>query len=209
MQETEELLYTPQLHWMYTIRHIVLSVPFFLVLFIFWAVVRRYTGFYCRPEWFGCALLTYSVVKHISLAAVVIILLAFVWRIFRYLNTEYGVTNKRLIMKKGVIRVVVAEIPFDRIESIYCIQGILGRIFNYGTVYISGIGGMMPVFFMVYRPFALRRKIADIIEKNKAITVVHGDLPKAKPAVKPEPPAKEEPFFRYGTFVRVLPENRR
>jgi len=127
---------------------------------------------------------------------------------FQYLSIEYGVTNKRLIMKKGVIRLFVAEIPTDRIESIYCYQGLLGRIFRYGTLSISGIGGTLPVFKMVHRPYALRRKIVDIIEKNKTITVVHGALPKAAPPIpKPEPVAQEEPIYRYGTFVRVLPGN--
>ena len=113
-----------------------------------------------------------------------------------------------IIMKKGVIRLLVAEIPTDRIESIYCYQGLLGRLFRYGTLSISGVGGMMPVFKMVHRPYALRRKIVDIIEKNKAITVVHGEMPKAKPVVKPEPVEQEEPIHRYGTFVRVLSDNK-
>jgi hypothetical protein len=65
---------------------------------------------------------------------------------------------------------------------------------------------MMPVFYMVSRPFALRRKIADILEKNKTVTVIHGIFARGKPVPKEEPP--EEPVFRYGTFVRVLPENR-
>jgi membrane protein YdbS with pleckstrin-like domain len=211
LQEREELLYVPHLHWMYTIRHAVQSLPFFLLLLILWFAVKKYAGFIDFPGEFGGFTVTqaaYFVFKHVFLAALVVVMLIFVCRIFQYLNTEYGVTNKRLIIKKGVFRVVVAEIPFDRIESMCCVQGILGRGFNYGTVFISGVGGMMPVFFMVHRPFALRRKIADIIEKNRTVTVVHGGLPKAKPP-KPEPLPEEEPVFRYGTFVRVLPENRR
>jgi membrane protein YdbS with pleckstrin-like domain len=132
----------------------------------------------------------------------------FVCRIFLYLSAEYGVTNKRLIIKKGILRVVVAEIPTDRIESIYCVQGLFGRIFRYGTICVSGIGGKMPVFSMVCRPYALRRKIVDIIEKNKAITVVYGEMSKVRPQArpKPEPKVKPEPISRYGTFVRVLPD---
>jgi membrane protein YdbS with pleckstrin-like domain len=207
--ETEELLYKPQLHWMYTIRHMVLSVPFFLLLLFFWAVLRRHAGFFGWPEQFVSAAvirLMFTAVRCVFFTAVALVLLVFVWRIFLYLSTEYGVTNKRLIIKRGNIRLVIAEIPFDRIESIYCLRGIMGRIFNYGTICVSGVGGMMPVFYMVSRPFALRRKIADIIEKNKVVTVVHGGLPKPEPVPKKEP--AEEPVYRYGTFVRVLPEAR-
>jgi len=207
MQELEELLFAPQLHWMYIIKHMVRSLPFFITLLIIWAVFKRHGGFFCQPEGFGSFLFLNSVFKHIFLAAVIVVLVVFVCRIFLYLSTEYGVTNKRLILKKGVIRLVITEIPFDRIESISCVQGLLGRIFKYGTVYISGVGGTIPVFYMVHRPFTLRRKIAEIIEKNKAITVMHGGMPKTKPP-KPEPQVvEEEPVFRYGTFVRVLPDN--
>jgi membrane protein YdbS with pleckstrin-like domain len=207
--ETEELLYKPQLHWMFTIRHMVLSVPFFLLLLAFWVALRRENGFFGWPGEYVSAVIMqcmFSAVKHVFFAAVILVFLVFVWRIFQYLSTEFGVTNKRLIIRKGIIRVVIAEIPFDRIESIYCLRGIMGRIFNYGTICVSGVGGMMPVFYMVNRPFALRRKIADIIEKNKAVTVVHGDMPRPKPLPEPEPQSGE-PIFRYGTFVRVLPEN--
>ena len=206
MLETEELLHTPQLHWMYTIRHMVLSLPFFLILLIIWATAERKAGLFGIPGEYG-AILIQSAVKHVFLAAVVVVLLVFVWRIFRYLNIEYGITNKRLIMKRGVIRYVIAEIPTDRIESIYCLQGIMGRIFNYGTICIAGVGGRMPFFYMVCKPFALRRKIVDIVEKNKAITIIHGDIPEPPPPAKPEPEVKRDPIGRYGTFVRVLPES--
>jgi uncharacterized membrane protein YdbT with pleckstrin-like domain len=150
----------------------------------------------------------FTAVKHVFFAAAVLVLLVFVWRIFQYLSVEYGVTNKRLIIKKGIIRVVITEVPFDRIESVHCLRGIMGRVFNYGTICVSCVGGMKPVFYMVSRPYALRLKIADIIEKNKAVTVVHGRLPRGRPLPVEEPVQREEPLYRYGTFVRVLPEDR-
>jgi len=96
-QEGEELLYLPRLHWMYTVRHMVLSLPFFLVLLIMWAVIKANAG----PGWImgvGAALVFISVIKYVLLAAIIVALLVFVWRIFLYLTTEYGVTNKRLII---------------------------------------------------------------------------------------------------------------
>jgi uncharacterized membrane protein YdbT with pleckstrin-like domain len=179
-----------------------LSLPFFLVLLIFRSYVETYAN---MSKWFGLAqdaLTLKLVLRHVFLAAVLIVLLDFVWRIFQYLCTEYGVTNKRLIMKTGVFNTVVAEIPTDRIESIYCVQSIPGRIFRYGDIYISGIGGRMPRFNMVCRPYALRRKITEIIEKNKAITVVHGERRRVKQVSIPEEPVPVE--VDYGTFITVL-----
>jgi membrane protein YdbS with pleckstrin-like domain len=205
LREGEEILYTPQLHWIYVVKPLLYSLPFFALLLVLWfmgdslAAVSDEMGY---DLWMPVQLL----VRQVFLAGLLLFLVIFICRIIQYLNTEYGVTNKRLIIKKGVFRLTTAEIPTDRIESIYCTQGILGRIFHYGTMGIAGIGGTMPVFYMVARPYGLRRKIVDIIEKNKTITVVHGDLPKVRPAVKPKK-EQEEPPYRYGTFVRVLPDS--
>jgi uncharacterized membrane protein YdbT with pleckstrin-like domain len=181
LMEGEEVLYVPQLHWAYTVKPLLLSLPFFLILFIVW-----YTA---NPAAYSTLVETEIaldiLVRYIFIAGLLFFLVVFVCRIFRYLCTEYGVTNKRLILKKGVFRINVAEIPTDRIESMYCIQGMLGRMLRYGTVCISGIGGKTPSFFMAARPYALRRKIVDIIEKNKTITVIHGDISRVKPPVKP------------------------
>jgi membrane protein YdbS with pleckstrin-like domain len=200
----EELLYTPQLHWMYFISPMV----FIVILIIMWVNTGALVNYMELPKE------TYDVfyqiinksINYIFLTLILFVLLYLVRRILLYLNMEYGITNKRLIIKKGIIRVSVTEIFIDRIESIYCLQGIFGRIFNYGSVCISGIGGRMPVFRKVYKPYSIRRKVADIIEKNKTITVVHGDLPKPAVKPKPEPELKEEPIYRFGTFVRILPE---
>jgi membrane protein YdbS with pleckstrin-like domain len=206
MGEGEELLYVPHLHWLYAVKHLVLSLPFFLLLLILWFAGDSLTSFSDQmgyEMWLPVNLL----IRQVFLAGILVILVIFICRILLYLSTEYGVTNKRLILKKGIIRVTVAEIPTDRIESIYCIQGILGRIFHYGTVFISGIGGRMPAFYMVARPYVLRRKIVNIIEKNKTITVIHGDPSKVRIPPKPEPVMEPEPLYRYGTFVRVLPDS--
>lgn len=204
LQEGEELLYIPRLHWMFTIKHILQSLPFFLILLCLGIAadsIAAFLGLAMDPT---IPLIIRGAVKYVFLFSLVLVVLDFVWRIFQYLCTEYGVTNRRLIIKKGVIRLAVAEIPTDRIESIYCFQTLFGRIFHYGTVYISGIGGKQPMFYMVSKPYALRRKITKIMEKNKAITVVHGELPGRKVPVVKEP--EEEPIYRYGSFVRVMPD---
>ena len=200
--ESEELLYVPNLHWMYTARKPLSFLLLIPVLFI----IRAFLLFLMPMDFFyyGFGVLLNQNILLLILGIVIIAFVILAWRIFLYLSVEYGVTNKRLLMKRGIFRVVTAEIPMDRIESIYCVQGLLGKLFKYGTICISGVGGRMPIFFMVTKPYALRRKIVEIIEKNKTINVIHGDLPKPKPVVKEKPVAAEEPVYRYGTFVRML-----
>ena len=200
--EGEELQYVPELHWMFIFRPIVRSIPFFLILIFLKVISNSTDGFSGLTAGAGDIQLINDFFKYIFLISIGVVLLVFIWRILQYMNIEYGLTNKRLIIKKGVCRIITVEIPTDRIESIYCLQGIFGRIFRYGTICISGVGGKMPVFFMVRSPYALRRKIAEIIEKNKRITVMHGELPKAP--VKPVPKAKEDPLYLFGTYIRVV-----
>ena len=209
MVQGEELLYTPVLHFMFVFKpmlRILFATPISLGIGF---LILRLLSLFVDPWGLELFFLPwrFMVVRFILWTAGISSLVSLVWYAFLYQFTEYGVTNKRLLMKKGIIGVTSAEIPMDRIESIYCVQGILGRLFNYGTILISGIGGTMPVFQMVSKPYALRRKIVEIIEKNKAITVIHGELPVIeKPVVeaKPEPVVEKEPLYRYGTFVRVL-----
>jgi membrane protein YdbS with pleckstrin-like domain len=53
----------------------------------------------------------------------------------------YVITNYRIVTKKGFIRKEERELMYDKITDVYVNQGILGRIFNFGTVIpISGSG---------------------------------------------------------------------
>ena len=58
----------------------------------------------------------------------------------KYLTTELAITNKRVIAKFGLISRSTIEINLQRIESIQVNQGILGRIFNFGSIIVSGAG---------------------------------------------------------------------
>ena len=58
----------------------------------------------------------------------------------RYKSVELAVTTKRIIVKHGFIRRQTVEINLDKVESIQVEQGMLGRLFNFGTLIISGTG---------------------------------------------------------------------
>lgn len=197
----EELLYVPKLHWMFLLKPILQSIPVFIILFLLWIFsypIAGSLGFIGKTL---TKILINEIFKYVFIISVLAVLIIFFCRLFQYINTEFGVTNKRLLIKKGVFKVFAADIPTDRIESIYCTQKFWERIFRCGTIYISGVGGMVPTFFMISRPYALRRKIVEIIEKNKTIKVVYGRVPKAP---KLEKNIEEEPIYLFGSFVRVI-----
>jgi uncharacterized membrane protein YdbT with pleckstrin-like domain len=55
-------------------------------------------------------------------------------------TTEIGVTSHRFVEKRGLITLRTNEIALPNIEGVKVEQGVLGRIFGYGTVRIEGTG---------------------------------------------------------------------
>lgn len=82
-----------------------------------------------------------------------------------YISSEYGITDKRILMKVGLIRRNSLEIFFNKIESINVNQTILGRILNYGSVIICGTGGSKDPFFYIPDPLAFRRRVQEQMER--------------------------------------------
>jgi len=71
-----------------------------------------------------------------ALVGVILWLAAFI----SYKSTEVAFTNKRVIAKFGFIRRQTIELKLNRVESVQVNQGIFGRIFNYGSLAVSGSG---------------------------------------------------------------------
>jgi membrane protein YdbS with pleckstrin-like domain len=59
------------------------------------------------------------------------------WIFLRLKRTELGVTDRRVIEKSGVLSVTTAETTLDKVQNVSFKQGILGKVFNYGTVVIQ------------------------------------------------------------------------
>ncbi len=76
----------------------------------------------------------------------------------QYLNSEYGITNKRVLIKVGFISRSTVEILLDKIESIQIFQSIPGRLFNYGSIVIVGTGGTRDIFHNIPNPLLFRQK---------------------------------------------------
>ena len=75
--------------------------------------------------------------------------------------TEIVKTNKRIILKTGLIMRDTIEIPLSQIESVNVTQSVFGRIFGYGTISIIGTGGTNQNI----------KDIANIVKFRKALLV--------------------------------------
>lgn len=77
-------------------------------------------------------------------------------------TSEFGVTNKRVIVKVGLIRRRTVELLLRQVEAISVEQSIMGRIFNYGSITLTGTGGVREVFHNIARPLEFRRAIQSL-----------------------------------------------
>src|SRR5262245_37573049 len=74
-------------------------------------------------------------------------------------TTEIAVTDQRVIWKCGLIRRDTIEINMRKVESVDVQQSVLGRLLNYGTVIVRGMGGSPNPLAYVSEPLPLRRSV--------------------------------------------------
>jgi uncharacterized membrane protein YdbT with pleckstrin-like domain len=98
-------------------------------------------------------------------------------------TTEIGVTNQRVIYKKGLISRQTSEIQLGSIEEVSLNQDILGRIFDYGKLEIHGTGEEQIVLPALGDPLELRKALQEGLgEINRATRPVSsGAAPQRAP----------------------------
>jgi uncharacterized membrane protein YdbT with pleckstrin-like domain len=77
----------------------------------------------------------------------------------RSVSSEFAITNKRVLIKVGLVRRHSLELLLQKVEGIGVDQGILGRILGYGTITVSGVGGTKEAFRMIANPLEFRRQV--------------------------------------------------
>jgi uncharacterized membrane protein YdbT with pleckstrin-like domain len=80
----------------------------------------------------------------ISITAIifgVLFVVMFVYAWFIRWITEIAVTDRRIIYKRGFLYRHTEEMNMDKVTSVDVDQSILGRILDYGTVHVIGMGG--------------------------------------------------------------------
>jgi uncharacterized membrane protein YdbT with pleckstrin-like domain len=99
--------------------------------------------------------------KHLELLmlipAVLFILNAYITR----RSSEFAVTNRRVIMKAGVIQTRSLEILLNKVEALAVNQTILGKMLNYGDIIITGSGGTKEFYGGIQDPLAFRRAVQE------------------------------------------------
>jgi uncharacterized membrane protein YdbT with pleckstrin-like domain len=88
-----------------------------------------------------------------------------IWAWIRVRSTEIAITNKRIIAKFGFITRHTVEINLDKVESLRVEQGVMGRVLNYGTIFISGAGTAVAPIPDIADPLVFRRKFMEATDR--------------------------------------------
>ncbi|MDR2176838.1 MAG: PH domain-containing protein [Treponema sp.] len=197
LQKGEVVIYSPKLHWIVLIRPILYLFISVALLIITKSIVLSYSSVVNE--------VVNSIFGKVLIIDIMLLMLYLIWRIVEYCIVEYYITNKRLILKKGLFNSRLIDMPIEKVESLICSKGLLGYLLNYGTIFVSGIGGMLPRYSDIRKPYKVRRVIYDVMDKGKSITVTRENLP--KPAFVKK--AHEEREIQYGTFITSYPAGER
>ncbi|MEP6808886.1 MAG: PH domain-containing protein [Chthoniobacterales bacterium] len=139
LSPNETPCYQTSLHWFVFVRFGLLA----LALFFFAAI----------PLAIGIQALTGSELGRLILPLPAVLLLP---PTIAFASSEIVITNRRVLLKTGVIRRQTAEVFLSKVESIAVDQGFLGRMFNFGSVRIRGTGGFEETFDGIAKPLLFR-----------------------------------------------------
>lgn len=143
----EHIVYRTRLHWL-----LFLGPVLFIVIVLL------------PGAWFLAAS-TWSSFAWVPLALGVLILIP---TYIKRQSSDFAVTNKRVMMKVGVFNTRSIELLLGKVEAIAVEQSLLGRIFNYGNIVITGSGGTKEPFAYIQSPLALRRAVQSVTDPSAA-----------------------------------------
>ena len=96
---------------------------------------------------------------------IVVGLILLIWAWIRVRSTEIAITNKRIIAKFGFIKRRTVEINLDKVEALRVEQGVMGRMLNFGTILLSGVGSTIDPMPNIADPLVFRRKFMEATDR--------------------------------------------
>jgi uncharacterized membrane protein YdbT with pleckstrin-like domain len=154
----ESVLYRTGLHWIVLLWPILLAVFFGLPALMIVAMSLAGKMDSSGPAGIACSLL------------LVIGLTAGLAGFLKRSSTEMAVTNKRVVIKTGILSRRTYEILLSKIESIHVEEGLPGRVLGYGSVVVRGTGGTPEPFHQIAHPLELRRQVHHQTESYQGST---------------------------------------
>ena len=93
-------------------------------------------------------------------------LVAFVMASYFYLMKHFMmfvVTNQRLLIRSGIIKIDTLQIRLDRVESVEIQRTLMGQFLNYATLVVTGTGSRLAFIPYMENAAQLRNVLDDIL----------------------------------------------
>lgn len=153
----ETLIYETRLHWIVMLGHMIVGALLLMlpgVILIVYALAQKgiAPGNAHLMETGGAVLLVCGLVTIFA-------------GMIRRNATEMAVTNRRVVIKKGLASRTTIEMLLNKVESIEVSETLLGRMLGYGTIVVIGTGGTPEPFQKVAHPLEFRSEVQQQIEK--------------------------------------------
>ena len=153
----ETVIYQTELHWIVMVGHLfigflLLGLPGVLLLYYAFSHSEMDANTLHLTEAGGAALLV---------CGAVVILIGVV----RRHATEMAVTNRRVVIKTGLMSRKTIEMLLNKVESIEVSETTGGRMLGYGTIVMIGTGGTSEPFRQIAHPLEFRNQVQQQIEK--------------------------------------------
>lgn len=116
------------------LRNLIFIVLLMSFVLIFLNYLKHFTGLYknaTHNEIFNIDLIT-------LILPIFITFLAFILTTLRWKSEGYFIEGNLLVYKHGILNKQIRHYPIENIESISFDQGFIGKILNYGSVYLVG-----------------------------------------------------------------------
>lgn len=164
----EKLVHIGRFHWLYTLNACfgIFWGAFAAVLIYAGCIfVQQKTGmplgraFDPNDSWLAMAFKLHPGLQFAAFMMFVLGLFKFAHQMILQATTEIAVTSNRVIYKRGLIARYVGEIAIDRIEGVNVFQSVTGRIFNFGSLVIRGMGVGEVYLPPISNPLKFRRAI--------------------------------------------------
>jgi uncharacterized membrane protein YdbT with pleckstrin-like domain len=123
LQPGERILLVGRLHWI-----------------VYWVAILTFVIGVGLTAWEAAVGMDGVMISATAIVFGVLFIGSFVHAWFIRWITEIAVTDRRIIYKRGFIYRHTAEINMDKVASVDVDQSILGRMLDYGTVHVFGIG---------------------------------------------------------------------
>ena len=109
----------------------------------------------------------HSQYRKLICANLFIFLLGGLFILIAFLNvvtTELAITNRRVIAKFGLIQRQTIELKVNKVESLSVNQGIIGRVFNFGSIVVVGTGGSNAPIPYIANPMNFRQQVNQFLD---------------------------------------------